>query len=82
MKDSENLLAETLAQCQASATAALAKADSPEPQHYYNRGTEIERAVALLKATARLADSLARLRGQHIHVIREGGPKKRGSNAQ
>jgi hypothetical protein len=85
MKDSEALLAETLAQCQSAITTALAKADSSDPKAIYNRGVEIERAVSLLKASARVADSLARLRGQHIHVVREGRvtregvPEKRGS---
>jgi hypothetical protein len=85
MKDSEALLAETLAQCQSAITTALAKADSSDPKAIYNRGVEIERAVSLLKASARVADSLARLRGQHIHVVREGHvtregvPEKRGS---
>jgi hypothetical protein len=82
MKDSEDLLAQTLARCQTSITAALAKADDPDPDARFRRGVEIERAVSLLTATARVADSLARLRGQHIRVTREGPPKKRGSNAQ
>ncbi len=80
MKTTEDLLAEALARCQASIATCLAKADSTEPKACYNRGIEIERAVALLKASAHVADSLARLRGQHIRVTREGVPEKRGSN--
>lgn len=77
--DAETLLQNTLARCADSVSQCLANAQTGLP---YNRGNEMDRAVALMQACARVADALARLRGQHIHVTREGGRPKRGSNGQ
>jgi hypothetical protein len=80
----EDLLELNLTRCTESVAACLANADAGiERESPYSRANEMDRAVALLNAGARLADALARLRGptQTIRVTREGGAKPdSGSN--
>jgi hypothetical protein len=85
-KTPEDLLEENLARCADSAAACLVNADAAiDIASPYTRSYEMDRAVALLHASARLADSLARLRGrtQTIRVEREGmAMPDGGSNGQ
>jgi CRP-like cAMP-binding protein len=80
-KTSEDLLQAQLARCADSIAKRLANSDSASSITIHD--CELNAAVALLNASARLADALARLRGrtQTIHVIREGGAETNdGSN--
>jgi CRP-like cAMP-binding protein len=80
-KTPEDLLQAQLARCADSIAKRLANSDSASSITIHD--CELNAAVALLNASARLADALARLRGrtQTIHVIQEGGAKTNdGSN--
>jgi hypothetical protein len=73
----EDLLKASLARCTESIAGCLTNA---EDRMRYLRGDEIAYASKLLAASARLADALARLKGQTVRVIREGAPSDSGSN--
>lgn len=83
-KTAEDLLELNLTRCTEGVAACLANAEEGiNRESPYSRTNEMDRAVALLNASARLAEALARLRGptQTIRVTREGGlPPKRDSN--
>jgi hypothetical protein len=76
----EDLLQTQLARCADSIAKRLANSDSASNITIHD--CELNAAVALLNASARLADALARLRGrtQTIHVIREGDAPPNGSS--
>jgi len=72
-KTAEDLLELNLSRCTETAAACLANAEADiSRESPYSRANEMDRAVALLNASARLADALARLRGptQTIRVTR------------
>jgi hypothetical protein len=75
----EDLLKASLARCTASIAGCLTNA---EDRTRYYRGDEMRYAGQLLSASARLADALARLKGQTVRVIREGVPPDQGSNRE
>lgn len=79
-KTAEDLLERNLMRCADSIAQRLANADAAPGFDAHN--CEMNAAVALLNASARLADALARLRGQTIRVTRDGGgpPARDGSN--
>lgn len=82
-KSPEDILQTHLARCADSIARRLANADTATNVDTQN--CQMHAAVALLNASARLADALARLRGrtQTIRVTREGVfHPKAGSNGQ
>jgi hypothetical protein len=76
----EDLLQTQLARCADSIAQRLANSDKATDMAVHDG--ELKAAVALLNASARLADALARLRGrtQTIHVIKEGDAPPNGSS--
>jgi hypothetical protein len=79
----EDILQSQLLRCADSIAQRLDRADTTTSVDTQN--CQLHAAVALLNASARLADALARLRGrtQTIHVTREGAsPPDGGSNGK
>jgi hypothetical protein len=77
----EDLLQSCLARCADGIAQRMTNADAATDYHAHDR--ELNAAVALLGASARLGEALARLRGttvQKIQVTREGGAADEGSN--
>jgi len=76
MKNAETLLTEQIARCAEALKDCLAEAvPRPGDEEGWRRDAELVNAAKLLKASARLAEALARLRGEtrhSIHVTREG----------
>ncbi|MDB5735646.1 MAG: hypothetical protein JWN16_2283 [Alphaproteobacteria bacterium] len=79
----EDLLQSCLARCAEGIAQRMAYADAATSYQAHDR--ELNAAVALLGASARLGEALARLRGtttQKIQVTRDGGTTNEGSNGQ
>jgi hypothetical protein len=79
----EDLLQSCLARCADGIAQRMTNADAATDYRAHDR--ELNAALGLLGASARLGEALARLRGttvQKIQVTREGGGANEGSNGQ
>jgi hypothetical protein len=81
MKTPEELLAHQLATCLDAMQDCLAQSRTRHPDDRYGhlRRNDLRYVAKLMKASALLTGSLARLKGDsrlHVHVTREGGHAK------